>query len=132
LLGFFVKDLMAEVKVKGWHTPRAVVNMFMFLVRFVCPPWIGPAWHLGLYPPAPLKLLEWCLILSILQCFAITGYMYIIALYKRNMSPVPPFLRNNWLIFNIGCSLVHIALVVAGAIVGNLFWFGVDGRPGGA
>jgi len=128
LLGFFVNDLIAEVKLKGWTTPRAawLICLCSSSTLFVLLQ-LDPRGILGLYPPAALKLLEWCVILSILQSFAITGYMYLIALYKRNMSPVPPFLRNNWLVFNVSFTLVHIVLAVTGAILGNMFWFGVDG-----
>jgi len=128
LLGFFLKDLIAEVTLKGWHTPRAAwliclcwsSSVFVILQ-------LDPRGILGLYPPAAIKLLEWCVVISMLQSFAFSAYMYIIAIYQRNMREVPPFLRNYWLAFNIAFTVTHIVLSVTGTILGNSFWFGVDG-----
>jgi len=87
---------------------------------------LDPRGILGLYSPAGLKLIEWFLILSMLQSFAITGYIYLVAMYQRNSSPVPPFLRNYWLGFNVALTILHIVLSAVGAITDNLFWFGID------
>jgi len=128
LLGFFVKHMLDEVHLKGWGAPRTLwLISLCFSSSWFLLIQLDPRGVLGLFPPAPLKLLEWLIILSVLQSFAITGYMYIIALYQRNMTTVPPWLRNYWLAFNVAYTFVHIVLSLVGAIVGNMFWFGVDG-----
>jgi len=127
LLGFFVKDLIAEVLLNGWRTPRClwVVCLCMSSTVYVLLQ-LDPRGILGLYSPAALKLIEWCVVLSVLQSFAFTGYMYLIAIYQRNLSPVPPLLRNYWLAFNLALTLLHVILSLIGSLADNLFWFGVD------
>jgi len=127
LLGFFVKDLITEVQLNGWRTSRClwVICLCISATMYVILQ-LDPRGILGLYSPAGLKLIEWFAILSAIQSTGFTGYIYLVAMYLRNSSPIPPFLRNYWLGFNVSLTFVHITLSAVGAITDNLFWFGVD------
>jgi len=128
LLGFFLKDLIVEVTSKGWGTPRtAWLICLCFSSTVFAILHLDPRGILGMYPPAAIVILEWSVILSVLNSFAFSAYMYLIAIYQRNMTSVPACLRNYWLVFNVAFFILHIVLSATGAILGNMFWFGVDG-----
>lgn len=128
ILGFFFQGLYVEVSTKSIYTPRSLwficlcSSALLFLLLD-----LDPRGGLGLYPPAGLKFLEWITVVSVLVCVAITAYMYLIVLYKQTMSPVPPKLRNFWLVMNGGFSILHVCTSMTGAITNKLYWFGIDG-----
>jgi len=128
LFGFFVKCLIDEVGIKGWKTNRALwacclcLSSGVFVLNM-----LDPRAALGLYPPNILKLIDWVEVITLASSFAFTGYMYLVALYQRNMNAVPTHMRNAWLALMITFSLVHAVLSVIGVSTGNLYWFGVDG-----
>jgi hypothetical protein len=128
LLGFFAKSLVDEVTLKGWKTPRAVwasslcLSSTVFVIHY-----LDPRTILGLYPANILKLIESIEIITLASAFGFSGYMYLIALYQRNMNSVPKYLRNVWLLIMITFSVLHAVFSILGASTGNLYWFGVDG-----
>jgi len=128
LLGFFAKSLVDEVGLKGWKTPRAawasflVVSSSVFVINY-----LDPRSILGLYPANLLKGIEWIVVITLASSFGFSGYMYLIALYQRNMSSVPKYLRNVWLVLMITFLSFHAVFSIIGASTGNLYWFGVDG-----
>jgi hypothetical protein len=128
LLGLFIKSLRDEVAVKGWRTPRCLwcvlltTSAFIFVINQ-----LDPRGILGLYPTVAVKVIEYTEIIVLSNSFAFTGYVYLIALYRRNMSDVHPWLRSFWLIFNVGCSLLHAIFLCIATVTNNQFWLGVDG-----
>jgi len=128
LFGFFVKILTDEVGSCGWATARCLWACCLCLssVVFVLS-MLDPRTILGLYPPSALKFLEWAEMVTLSQSFAFSGYVYLMALYQRNVNTVPRFLRNYWLGINLSFSLVHVIFSIVGASTSNLYWFGVDG-----
>jgi len=127
LFGFFVKSLTDEVGSCGWATARCLwagclcLSSVVFVLNM-----LDPRTILGLYPASALKFIEWAEIVTLSQSFAFSGYVYLMALYQRNVNTVPRFLRNYWLGINLSFSLLHLILSLVGASTSNLYWFGVD------
>jgi len=87
---------------------------------------LDPRAILGLFPSQLLKFIEWTETIAITQSIAFAGYVYMTAMYQRNMGSVPAFLRNYWLGFNVLFSLTHLVLGSIGAATDNVLWFGVS------
>jgi len=127
-LDFFLKHLIAEVAAKGWRTPRTawLISLCTSSSIFVTLQ-LDPRGILGIFSVPAIKLLEWCVIVSLLVSCAFGAYMYLIALYQRNTTTVPPFLRINWFVYNALFTVLHFALSLTATILENKFWFGIDG-----
>jgi len=127
LLAFFVKCLVEEVNLKGWHSSRTLwscclcVSSTIFVIDQ-----LDPRAILGIYPPQLLKFIEWTEVIALTQSIAFAGYVYMGAMYQRNMGSVPAFLRNYWLGFNAAFSFTHLVLGVIGAVTNTVLWFGVS------
>jgi len=127
LTGFFVKCLMDEVSLEAWRTSRTVwscclcVSSTIFVIDQ-----LDPRAILGLYPSQLVKFIEWAEIVAAMQSVAFAGYVYMTAMYRRNMGSVPAFLRNFWLGFNLVFSLTHLVLGAIGAATDNVLWFGIS------
>jgi len=127
LLGFFVKCLVDEVTLKGWHTSRTAWSCFLCVSStiFVIDQ-LDPRTALGLYPPQALKLIEWSALIALTQSIAFAGYVYMAAMYQRNMGSVPPFLRNFWFCFNVVFSVTHLVLGIIGSATDTSLWYGIS------
>jgi len=127
LLAFFVKSLVDEVTLKGWRTSRTVwscclcVSSSIFVIDQ-----LDPRTILGVFPPQLLKFIEWIEVITLTQSIAFAGYVYMVAMYQRNMGSVPALLRNFWLGFNVTFSLAHLILGLIGSVTDKVLWFGVS------
>jgi len=128
LFGFYVQSLVAEVRLRAWAEPRCLwaaglcLSSGVFVINY-----FDPRTILGLYPANILKFIEWVNIITISSSFGFSAYIYLTALYRRNMKVVPTCLRNVWLVLMVTCSLIHAVFSIIGASTGNMYWFGVDG-----
>lgn len=112
---------------KGWFSPRSLWlncltcgNVIATILQF------DPRGIHGLYHITGLKFLEWMTVLGVLQSLTFTAYMYLIVLYKYNMTRVPIQVRNVWIIINTSFMFTHIVLSAIGSLTENLFVYGVD------
>jgi len=126
LVVFFVQSLVEEVRVNGWTKPRCLwasclcLSSACFVIQF-----LDPRTILGLYTPSALKFVESAAVITLASSFGLSGYMYLMALYQRNMHGVPKFVRNAWIILMGTFSVLHAIFSIIGASTGNLYWFGI-------
>lgn len=128
LLGFALRGLIKEIKLKGWVTARSMwLNCLTCGITINLILQFDPRGIHGLFPAPGLKCLEWMTVLSVLVALMFTAYMYLIVLYRYNMSSVPIQVRNTWIILNIAFMIIHVILVSTGSLLRNQFIYGIDG-----
>jgi hypothetical protein len=127
LLGFFGKGLVDELKAHSWLAPRGLwLTCLCCAVGFFVILQFDPRGILEIYSPNWIKFLEWVTLVALLDAFAFTAYMYLIVLYRQQMSSVPEGIRNMWLSVNCGFSVLHLLIAFIGSASNNIFWFAVD------